>query len=141
MTIKVHNFYTRDKLSTNRYHNILMSSAIFYILCAKDGHYKEFSCQIPKKYHYENIFFNYVDFPQNKINEFNVLSDFIKNNKTALIEKWGLSKDEYCELKYELKLCLIKAYSTCSFPRRVILEATVLFNLFVNRILRRIKLW
>ena len=138
MTLKIHDFYAKDKLSTNKYYNILMNNVTFYLLCNKDGHYKEFSCQISKRYHYENIYFNYVDFPQNKIIEYNVLIDFIKNNKELLMNKWNLSEEEFEDLKYELKFALIRAYSTCSFPRKVFLEATVLFNCYINKILRRI---
>lgn len=138
MTLKVYDFHTKDKLSTNKYHNILMNSAMFFVLVSKDGKFKEFTFQIAKKYHYEPTYFNYVDFNINKVLEYNVLYDFIKNNKKLLCERWDLTEDEYIELKEGLKLVLIKEFSTCSIPRKVILETTVLFRIFINKVLRRI---
>ena len=138
MTLKVYDFYTKDKLSTNRYHNILMNTCTFYILVSKDGGFKELDVTIPKKYNYESTYRNYVDFKQNKVIEYNVLYDYIKVNESSLSEKWNLTKDEFIELKEGLKLTLVREFSTCSVPRRVILETTVLFKMFINKILRRI---
>ena len=115
-----------------------MNMATFYIMLSVDGYFKEYSIQIPKKYHYEPTYFNYIDFPSNKIIEYNVLFDYVKNNEEALKDKWGLSDEEYHDLRDGLRLALIREYSTCSIPRRVLLETTVLFKIFVDRILRRI---
>ena len=139
MAVKVYDFYTKDKLSTNRYHNILMSSAVFYILLSTPKGFKELSVTIPKRYHYETTYFNYTDFVVNKVSEYNVLNDFLKNNEELLKEKWGLSKEELLEVREELKLVLVKMYSTCGFLRNALLEASVLFKVFVNRVLRSIK--
>jgi hypothetical protein len=57
-----------------------------------------------------------------------------------LKEKWGLSKEELKEVREELKLALIRVYGTCGFPRKALLEASVLFKVFANRVLRSIKL-
>ena len=117
-----------------------MSNAVFYILCEKDGAYKELSVQVPKKYHYETTYFNYTDFPSQKVTEYNILADFIKNNRGLIQEKWNFNDDEYNQLNNELKITLIRAHSTCSFPRKVILEAIVLFKLFIKNLVRRIKI-
>ena len=138
MTLKLYNFYAAEKLSINKHTNTLMSNATFYLAFSKDNEFKEVSMQIPKKYHYEPVLFNYIDFPVDKVNEYNVLDDYIGINQSSLKEKWNLSEKEYKQLKLQLMLVLIKEYSTCSFPRKVILEAHVLFNNFVNSILRRI---
>lgn len=138
MTLKLYNFYSPEKLSVNKHTNTLMANATFYLIFSKDGNFKEVTIQIPKKYHYEPVFFNYVDFSADKVNEYNVLDDFIGINQSSLKEKWSLSEEEYKQLKLGLKMTLIREYSTCSFPRKVILEARVLFDDFVNRILRRI---
>ena len=116
-----------------------MSSAMFYILLSTPKGFKELSITIPKRYHYETTYFNYTDFAANKVSEYNVLNDFLKNNEELLKEKWGLSKEELLEVREELKLTLIRMYSTCGFPRNVLLEASVLFKVFVNRVLRSIK--
>ena len=116
----------------------MMSPADFYILLKLDDTFKEFSVQVPKKYHYETTYFNYVDFPANKVVEYNVLFDYVKTNANLLKDKWGLSDEEYNELKDGLKLALIREHGTCSIPRRVFLETTVLFKIWFDRILRRL---
>lgn len=138
MALKVYDFHTKDKLSTNKYHNILMNTCTFYILVSKNEDFKELDVVIPKRYHYESTYFNYVDFKQSKVIEYNVLYDYIRNNEKSLSDKWGLKKEEFIELKEGLRLVLIREFSTCSIPRRVILETTVLFKSFVDKILRRI---
>lgn len=138
MTLKVFDFHTKDKLSTNKYHNILMSSTTFYFLVSKNEEFKELSFQVPKRYHYESTYFNYVDFKIGKVIEYNIIYDFVKNNEELLKNKWNLTEEEYIELKEGLKLVLIREFSTCSIPRKVILETTVLFRIFINKVLRRI---
>ena len=137
MAVKVYDFYAKDRVSTNKYHNILMNSTTFYILLNTPKGFKELSITIPKRYHYEITYFNYTDFVANKVSEYNVLNDFLKNNEELLKEKWGLSKEELLEVREELKLALVRMYSTCGFPRNALLEASVLFKVFVNRVLRR----
>lgn len=138
MALKVYSYYMKEKLSTNRYHNVLMNNATFYLIVNLDGEFKEWTIQISRKYHYENSLFDYVDFSLNKVLEYNVLADYIKNNEEALKDKWGLSDDEFLDLKDGLKLTLIREFSTCSFPRKVILEAKVLFKMFVRNFVRRL---
>ena len=68
MQLQVHDFYAKEKLSSNRYHNILMANALFYILVSEDGDFKEWSISIPKRYHYERSV-NYGKFKVAKANE------------------------------------------------------------------------
>ena len=116
-----------------------MSSATFYVLVNFKGTFKEFVFQIPKKYHYETALFDYVDFATNKLLEYNVLVDYIKNNKIAIREKWNLSENEFAELIDGLKLVLIRDFSTCGLVRKIFLKTAVLLKGFVNRILRSVK--
>lgn len=139
MTLKVHDFYTKEKLSTNRYHNILMSSTLFYILISDGcGEFKEFSITIPKRYHYERTV-NYGDFEVGKANEYNVLIDYIKHNECALEEKWHLTNIEYHELIEGLEKVLIQRYATCCDFTKLILFAGVCLKVLVKKISRRIK--
>ena len=137
MTLKVYSFYIKEKLSVNRQTNVLINNATFYLIVSADGEFKEWSVQIPKKYHYEMTYFDFTDFTTNKALEYNVLLDYIKNNEESLKDKWGLCDEEYIELRDGLKLALIREFSTCSFPRKVILEAEVLFKMFADRFLGR----
>lgn len=138
MTLQVHDFYTKEKLSTNRYHNVTMNNADFYILVSDDGKYRELSLQVTKKFHYERTV-GYGYFKINKANEFNVLVDFIKSNKALILSKWHLNNEDYLDLMEGLELALIRQHSTCSFARKCILEAKVLFKFLVQKLYRRLK--
>ena len=138
MALQVHDFYTKEKLSTNRYHNVTMNNADFYILVSNDGKYRELSVQVTKKFHYERTV-NYGDFVVSKANEFNVLVDFIKSNKALIASKWHLSNEDYTDLLEGLELALIRQHSTCSFARKCFLEAAVLFKFLIQKVYGRLK--
>lgn len=138
MALKVHSFCIKDKLSTNRYHNLLMSTALFYVLISEEGRFRELSLNVSKKFHYKR-FVGYGDFPIDKADEYNVLVDFILNNKGLVKEKWHLTEESLEELLEGLKLVLIKDYGTCSGFRKLMLRAPILFKKFVRDLLRRLK--
>lgn len=140
MSLQVHDFYTKDKLSTNRYHNIMMSGAVFYILVSEgEGVFKELSLNVPKRYHYERTV-NYGEFEVGKANEYNVLVDFITHNENMLTKKWHLTDEGYCELLEGLEKVLVKKYSTCCEFKKWIIFARVCLKIFVKKFSRRIKL-
>ena len=136
MSLRVHNFCTKDKLSTNKYHNILMGSALFYILVSKGEEFRELAVNITKKFHYERHV-SYGDFDVTKANEYNVLVDFILSNKDSLIEKWHLEEGEIEDILEGLKLYLVENFSTCSGFKRIIWIAFVVLGGLLRRIIRR----
>ena len=77
MTIRVFDFYSRDRVSVVRRGNFLMNNATFYILVKKDGEIKELSVSIPKRYHFVNSY-DTEEFRADKRDEYNILIDFIK---------------------------------------------------------------
>ena len=134
MALKVLDFRTREKICTNRYHNVVMANAYFVILIEEDGKFRELAVQVPKKYHYEREL-NYGEFAALKVNEYNVLVDFIKTNRLLIQDKWHLSEEKIEELLLNLKLCLINGYSTCSPARQFLLRLSVLWNLCVRKLI------
>ena len=138
MALKVHDFYTKEKLSTNGFHNIVMANAVFYILYSVSDKFKELSIQIPKKFHYEKEV-NTKDFKTSKATEYNVLVDFIKNNVEGIREKGHLNKEEFKELLEGLYLVLLQRYCTKTLPVKYVTEAFALLKILVNRFMRRIK--
>ena len=138
MSLKVHNFYTKDKISTNRYHNILMQSCDFYVLVSSEGKFRELALQVPKKFHYERHA-SYGLFQQQKADEYNVLLDYIQTNEEAIKIKWHLEKGEYEDLVDGLKLSLIKNYSLCSDFEQFVKIAALLCVGFMRKVVRSIK--
>lgn len=137
MTLKVLDFRTKDKMITNRYHNVMMANAYFIIFIEVCGKFKEFAVQVPKRYHYERTL-GYGNFLSSKVNEYNVLVDFIRNNEAHIKDKWHLSQEELEELLDGIKLCLIQEYSTCSKFKSFLLSLPI-FIAALLRIVRRIK--
>lgn len=109
MTIEVFDFYTKEKLNVDKRHRLLLSNALFYVLLEVDGKSKEFSIQVPKKFHYDR-FYRYCDFVHGKVVEFSILIDFIKNNKELVQSKWCLTDKEYYRLITQLEYTFIRNY-------------------------------
>lgn len=138
MSLKVHDFNIKDKLSTNRYSNVLMQNCDFYILVSSNGKFRELVLQVPKKFHYERHV-AYSIFQQQKVDEYNVLVDYIQNNKNLIIAKWHLEEGEYEDLMDGLEIHLLRQYSICSDFERSVRIAALLCIKFLHRIVRSIK--
>ena len=111
MAVEVFDFYTKEKLNVDKKHNLLMSNALFYVLLEVNGKSKEFSVQVPKKFHYER-FYKYSDFVRGKVVEFSILIDYLKCNKEVMKSKWCLSDKDYYRLLTQLEYAFIKNYHT-----------------------------
>ena len=109
MAIEVFDFYTKEKINVDRKHNLLLSNALFYVLLEVKGKSKEFSVQVPKKFHYER-FYKYGDFTRGKVVEFSILKDFIRYNKELMQSKWCLTDKDYYDLLIQLEYTFIKNY-------------------------------
>ena len=138
MTIKVFDFRTTGKLSINGCYDALVNGAHFIIMVDKDGSFKEFSVTIPKRYHFV-LLTDHKEYKPNKAREYDVLKDFIMDNKSMLCEKWNLSEEEYEELLEGLYECLIEEYGKFSgFMKRIMLLPITLKK-FVRRISKGVR--
>jgi hypothetical protein len=131
MTIKVYDFYSRDKVCVVKKGNFLLNNAEFYILVNKDGEIKELSVQVPKRYHFITLL-NYGEYTASKKDEYDVLVDFIKYNKELLQNKWELSDLEYTELLEELEFCLISLHSKYNWLIKALLKVLVVLKYFAR---------
>lgn len=136
MALKVLDFRIKEKLSINRYHNVVMADAYFAILINDDRGFRELAVVVPKKYHYEREL-KYGDFATIKVTEYNVLVDYIRSNKLLIQEKWHLTEGEIEELLLGLKLLLINNYSTCTPLRKVILRLSLLWKMWNKKLVVR----
>ena len=138
MTIKVFDFRTTGRLSVNACCDALMQGATFVMLVDKDGTFKEFMVTIPKKYHFVSIT-QPREYNVGKSREYDVLKDFIVDNKQMICDKWNLSNEEYEELLEGLYVCLIEEYGKFSnFMKRIILLPITLKK-FVRRISKGVR--
>ena len=132
MTIKVFDFRTTGKLSVNASCDALMQGATFIMLVDKDRQFKEFMVTIPKRYHFITLT-SPANFLTGKTKEYDVLKDFILDNKSMLCDKWKLSKSEYEELLEGLWICLIEEYSKYSSFVKWLMLFPISFKKFVRR--------
>ena len=138
MTIKVYDFRTIGKLSINGCYDSLVNSATFIMMVDKDGQFKEFSVIIPKRYHFV-LLTDYKQYKPNKAREYDVLKDFIVDNKEMLCDKWDLSDEEYKELLEGLYECLIEEYGKFSDLAKCIMLLPITLKKFVRRIFRGVR--
>lgn len=129
MTIRVFDFYSRDRVSVVRRGNFLMNNATFYILVKKDGEIKELSVSIPKRYHFVNSY-DTEEFRADKRDEYNILIDFIKYNKESLCNKWEFSELDFTSLTEGLEIAFINLYSKHGFLIKCLLKAWIVFKYF-----------
>ena len=134
MTIKVFDFRTTGKLSINGCYDSLVNNATFVMLVDKDGEFKEFSVIIPKRYHFILVT-NPREYNVGKSREYDVLRDFIVNNKSMVCEKWKLDDEEYEELKDGLFECMILEYG----KQPDLVKLIMLLPITLKRIVRRIS--
>ena len=140
MTIKVFDFRTTGKLSINGCYDALVNGAHFIIMVDKDGSFKEFSVIIPKRYHFV-LLTDHKEYKPNKAREYDVLKDFIMDNKSMLCDKWKLSNSEYEELLEGLWICLIEEYGRQpEFVKRLMLFP-ISFKKVVRRVFGGIGVW
>ena len=137
MTIKVFDFRTTGKLSANCY-DALINSVTFVMMIDKDHSFKEFTVTIPKRYHFISLTKG-SDYIVGKAREYNVLKDFIVNNKDMLCEKWGLNNIEYEELLEGLYECLIVEYGKASDFAKWCMLLPITLKRIVRRIFGRVR--
>ena len=137
MTIKVFDFRTVGKLSANCY-DALVNNATFVMMVSHDGEFKEFSVTIPKRYHFITLTERKKYIP-NKAKEFDVLKDFIVDNKQMLCDKWKLNEREYEELLDGLQECLILEYGKFSKFMKAVLLFPISLKRFVRRMFGRLR--
>ena len=133
MTLDVIDFYTRKKLNTHPLFSVTMTETEFTMLVEHNGRMKEFVLVVPKKYAFKRTILKYEDFKALKLREYNVLSDFIVNNKSLAQVKWHLSDKEVEELVAGLEHCLIENYAVCGFMKRLVLTTMGKLDLILAR--------
>lgn len=136
MALKVLDFYAANKLSRNKLGKLLMHEALFCVMVEFNGVVKELATMVTKRYRYtERKRGNY--FIPKKIDEYNILVDFLMYAKSRIVDKWNLSENDYQDLVKGLEICLIQKYSTCSPLKRALLLGQGMFSRLFSKIKRR----
>lgn len=107
----VTNFYTKGSCRIHNIHALTMSEVTFIISTSFFGRQKDLEVHIPKKYKFKRDFsiYSYVGFK--KGTEYNLLIDYLKQERQDLKVKWFICDETYDELLIGLKICLLENYA------------------------------
>ena len=131
----VTDFYTKGNCRIHNTCALTMSEVTFIISTGFVGRQKDLELHIPKKYKFKRDFsvYSYVGFK--KATEYNLLIDYLKQERQDLKVKWFICDDTYDELLTGLKICLLENYAEGlgPFKKRVLM----LLGLKIKRRLKK----
>ena len=139
MTLEVLSFYTKRKLKTQDAISLVVTSTYFHVLVKQEKKIRELIAYIPKKYSYRKTLKS-KEFDVDKLREYNVLFDFLKEAKERVMLKWYISEDSYEDLLLGLKLCLIEHDCKAPLLKKLLLKYKQVLEIKVRRIIRGIGL-
>ena len=139
MALEVLSFYTKRKLKTQDAIHLVMTSTYFHVLIRQGKKIRELIAYIPKKYTYRDILKS-KEFDKEKLKEYNVLLDFLKEAKERVMLKWHISEESFEDLLLGLKLCLIEHDCTAAPFKKLLLKYEQILRIKVHRLIRGIRL-
>lgn len=117
MPLEVIDFYIKEKVHTTPF-RVLVNSASFLICVLEDKVTKGLEVTVPAKYKFSRFLIS-KNYDQEALKQYNILVDYVLNNKKQLKDKWCLTNKRYDELLYGLRLCLAEKYSKGNLFKRI----------------------
>ena len=132
MTISVIDFYRKIE-DTNPFIKELKDPT-FFILAYVNGKMRELTLKLVGNYPY--IGFSTKDFQPDAYKNYHIILNFIKGERSEAVRKsWGLTTEDFNELKHELGFTLIKSHATCGWFKKVFLMFKALLRSYFGGIL------
>ena len=124
--LKVCDFARVGKIVVNRWMAYLMSSASYSLVITIDKALRVLDVFIPSEYSFkrDEDFEELLSLPRErdkKIEDYNILSSFLIENKKELMKKWGLTAIEYVQLLIGLRFCLLNSCSSIPYLKKFFL--------------------
>ena len=130
MTINVLNFYSNIKNNENLK---VFHSPIFYILVKVNGKLRELTLKLAGEVRCPAIKAQ-EDFKFEGCRDYIMITDFLlSNNGERVRGSWGLTKEDFRELIFELYFTLVKEHSKCSTFRRACLLLFGVWKFFIGK--------
>ena len=133
MTIAVLNYYrrTQDK-KVNPFLSVL-HSPIFYILAKVNGKTRELVIKTSEDIECPRTA-ALTDFQIEGYRNYLMITDFLLGGNGEIVRrKWGLSKEDFKELIFELYCALLRNYTVCGIFRRACLYLIGMWKFYMGR--------
>lgn len=133
MTISVLDFYRKieDASSKNPFTPVL-HDPVFYILSYVNGKVKELTLKLSGEVEYPLVVSK--DFEIESYKSYIIITDYLLGEQGDNVrKKWGLSKEDFRELIFEMYFALIKEHSTCNCIKRAFLVLLGIWKFFAGR--------
>ena len=137
MTINVIDFY-REKDGESLHNPFLLSlqGPTFGILADVDGKRKELILKLSGSVEYPSTK-GLKDFDAESYGNYIIITNFLLGeNREILRQNWGLSKEDFRELFFELYVCLLKEHTTCGLFKKALLMFIGLWKFYAGRKLK-----
>ena len=132
LTISVLNFYSRTKESKVAFPKVLHSPT-FYILAKVDGKLRELTLKLSGEVKCPPLK-DQKDFSAIGCRDYLIITDFLLGENGERVRlSWGLTKEDFRELIFELYFALVKEYSTCGVLRKSFLLLFGAWKFFMGR--------
>ena len=80
---------------------------------------------------------DYTKVNKKKAFDIDAITDFLLGESREILrQSWGLSKEDFKELFFELYFCLLKKYAKCGIFKKVFLIFVGLWKFFIGRKLK-----
>lgn len=137
MVINVIDFYReKDKENTQNPFMYVLNAPSFGIIADIDWKKKELILRLSGNIACP-LANDLKDFEIESYQNYIIITDFLLGeNGERVRESWGLSKEDFRELFFELYLCLLKKHSHCSLIKKIFLLAIGLWKFSIGRKLK-----
>jgi hypothetical protein len=136
MAIKVLDFNKEIEEQDNNPFLQTLHEPIFNIMVYINGKFKELTIKMSGDVKCPDIK-NLKDFDFESYRNYLIITDFLLGEFGERLKgSWGLSKEDFRELIFELYFCLVKEHTTCGILKKVFLVFLGLWKFYVGRKLR-----
>ena len=124
----------KDKRSTSNPFSPLPEKPTFVILAEVEGKKRELILKLSEGIKCIEVDTNKLrDFKTEGYRNYLIITDFLLGeNKERVRQSWGLSKEDYRELFFELYFCLLKEYTTCGLFKKAFLAVIGLCKFYLG---------
>lgn len=135
MAISVYNFYSNIKSADNPFLQVL-ENPTFYILVKLNGKMRELALKMSGDVKCPPIKVA-GDFEIESCRNYLVITDYLMGEYGDRVrESWGLSKEDFRELVFELYFCLVKEHSKCGIFKKALLILFGMWKFFVGKVIK-----
>ena len=133
MAISVIDFYRKiEEKSDRNPFNLVLQSPTFYILSYVNGKIKELTLKLKGEIDCP-IISSLKDFETEGYKNYIIITNFLLGEEGEKVRiNWGLSKEDFRELIFELYFTLVKEHAACGIVKKAILMLIGMLKFFIG---------